>query len=177
MEPAHKLPAHMKWETLVAEVASAMNDPNAFHYLDRETLEVVVITDEMDIGGPGFDDGLGMIADDFGDEEWIDPEEKVIHPLLHDDCPDRIIPIHRDKTANLLRVVRRFIEGISDEKARLDLMASLEAAKPLPAFRKELSYHGGLRSQWADFKAEHYRVEAEAWLRKQGIVIEEGMET
>lgn len=154
-----------------------MNDPNAFHYLDRETLEVVVITDEMDAGPSLLDDGLDLVEDAFSEEEWIDPEEKIIHPLLHDDCPDRIIPIHRDKTTNLLKVVRRFISGIADEKARHELLASLEGRKPLYAFRKELSYHGGLRAQWTDYKSEHYRREAEAWLRKQGIAVEMGMET
>jgi len=172
MEPAHKLPAHMKWETLVAEVASAMNDPNAFHYLDRESLEVVVITDEMDMGTPMLDDSFAFEGEAFGDEEWIDPEEEIVHPLLHDDCPDRIIPIHRDKTANLLKVVRKFIGGIRDEKARLDLLASLDTPKPLHAFRRELAFHGGLRGQWADYKAHHYQKVAEKWLRDQGIIIE-----
>ncbi|GAB4404883.1 MAG: hypothetical protein OHK0039_05440 [Bacteroidia bacterium] len=168
MATDHKLPAHMKWETLVSEVAAAMNDTTAFHYLDREIEEVVVIADDIDYQEPVLlreATGEAFVAD-----EWSLDEDRTVHPLMHAECPDHIVPIHRDKTANVLRLIRRFVaDKVQDPQTAEALLLAIEEPHPLRAFRKELTYHAGLRTLWHDFQSEHYRHQAAEWLHQQGI--------
>ncbi|WNJ19925.1 UPF0158 family protein [Pontibacter sp. G13] len=155
----------IRWETLLAEVAAAMNDPSASYALDLETYEVVPLASDVRLSPPVSLDEEEEELDVF--PEWV--QESGPASVMESHEPDRFLHIQRDKTAELLKVVNRFIETIHPASDRHDLERALEQDKPYYSFLRELSYHAFFHSRWEDFKNEIYREKAEAWLKSKGI--------
>lgn len=155
----------IKWDRLVAELVSAMNNPQSSHVLDRVTLEITTVTDEIPESMSWSD--VDMVDFEMSDE-WED--DSIVAETETTSQMDRYIPIKRDKTANLLKIVAAFIDVQKDSGRKAALKKAMDHAKPWPAFQKELTFHAGLKTQWRTFKENAYKEKARQWLITHGIL-------
>ena len=162
---AATITSRIKLGTLLAEIASAMQNINGSYVLDLETLEVVETT---------TDNRYETDHVAIGEESWdLLPEWAQNAPpvsMLTEHQPDRFIAIPRISQKEMKALMVQFARQVKDDSTGKKMERSLNSRKPLQSFKKELSFHTGYRTEWLDFKQKFGLKQAKKWIKEQGLL-------
>ena len=150
----------MKLDTLLAELASAMQDPKGSYLLDLETLEVTETTNDN-----RYETDHVAIDETSWDmlPEWAQDAPPVSMMVNHQ--PDRFIPVPTITQKELLDLMHKFTKQLQNQDDRIKFEFSLSQSKPTLAFKKELTFHTGYRTKWLDFKQKYGLKQAKKWIK------------
>ena len=162
---AATITSRIKLGTLLAEIASAMQNLNGSYVLDLETLEVVETTTDN-----RYETDHVAISEESWDlfPEWAQNAPPV--SMLTEHQPDRFMTIPRISEKDLKALMRQFAQNIGNEAISKKMERSLNSSQPFEGFKKELSFHTGYRTQWLNFKHKFGLKQAKVWMKKQGLL-------
>lgn len=166
------------------EMAFEMNFPNTDHYLDLETGELVLVTEDIRWQ-------LEQILEDL---EATEEESASLAALLEQsDLPemervallaayqgeiwegDRFLPVPQLESYEAYRHMEDFIGTVQDDRLRSRLWGAIQGRGAFRRFKDTLAGHSRERERWFAFKEERLRQEVLGWLASEGIepIIEE----
>jgi hypothetical protein len=153
--------------------------PDLHYYLDLETGEVAMVSDETrgdleaiyeDLaGGEDLDDAV--VAAAIGQREVPDWQKEL---LLEADRVERgyetrFVEIPRDETHEAYRDMEEFIPTVADRRLRERLYDAIDGHGAFGRFKQVLSSHDEVRERWFVFRDARLRERIVAWLAEEGF--------
>ena len=153
-------------------IANAMQDVARMdmdYYLDKETGEVVVTSEEIF----GYaeeeeedDDDEDKIREDLPD--WQKEEIKLAKDILFNN-PDRYICIPEKPSYEGYNLMVEFAEKVEDESLREKLYIALDGKGAFRRFKNVIADYSDYREKWFKFRDERLNKEVIEWLNSIGI--------
>jgi hypothetical protein len=151
-----KIDLSMIWE--------AMEDVNREYieyYLDRDTGEVIVLSEEATEYAEEE-----KLRDDL--PEWMQDEVKVAKDILYNN-PDRYINIPEKPSYESYHMMVEYTEGIMDELLKEKLKIALAGKGAFRRFKLVLDDYPDYQQKWFQYKEQRLKAEAIDWLKSIGI--------
>ncbi|RMG19698.1 MAG: hypothetical protein D6730_21045 [Bacteroidetes bacterium] len=162
-------PNSIRLDAFLAEVASALSYSGTHYgasfFLDKETLEVLSITEDM-----RYTYELVTEDEDALDEtpDWM---QDAIQPMfLMEKDPERFIPIDRIPSSDAFREMQAFVEEVDDLEVQHHLANSLRQPKPFRRFKDALLDYPEYRECWFEYRDAYEKELAKEWLIDHGIL-------
>jgi hypothetical protein len=147
--------ARVKVASIVDELGVAPDE--ARFYLDRETGEVVLLTEEMS------SDLEGRLSDPPDWQlELMELAKKV------DADPDRYVSLPDRFEVHEWDIMRRFVQTVDDDRAYEQLMDAIHGRGAFRHF-KDTIHPLGIADDWYQFRDRAFEEIAIAWLEEHGI--------
>lgn len=146
----------------MAELEWAFEDASweISHYLDLETGEVVMVTDEI---RRYLEEPPDRPLLDW-QQEWVELAERV-----EAGYGSRYISVPQDDSRQGYRDMERFIGSVQDDHLREQLWLAISGRGAFRYFKDVLADHPRERERWLDFKNEQVRRRVLDWLESIGI--------
>jgi hypothetical protein len=135
-------------------------------YLDRETGEIVVVTEE---DRQLVEDEEEPDLEDY--PEWH--RNAIAKAVQVESDPDRFLALPDKFEVHEWDMMRRFADVVDNESQRRELLHAIHGSGAFRMFRATIN-RLGLRDQWFDYRAERFRELAKAWLEDNGIAFTDG---
>jgi len=129
-------------------------------YLDLETGEVVMLTDEMRYY---WEEPPDRPLKEW-EQEWVELAERV-----EDGYGSRYVSVPRGDSHEGYRDMQRFISTVQDDRLREQLWRAIEGRGAFRYFKDVLADHPQERERWFDFKNERVRWRVLGWLESIGV--------
>ncbi|HZS86480.1 MAG TPA: UPF0158 family protein [Chloroflexota bacterium] len=153
--------------------------PELHYYLDLETGEVAMVSDETrgeleaiyeDLAG-GEEVDEAVVAAAIGRREVPDWQKEA---LLEADRVERgygtrYVAVPRDETHAAYRDMEEFISSVADQRLQERLSDAIDGRGAFGRFKRVLSAHDEERERWFAFKDARLRERIVAWLADEGI--------
>ena len=159
-----------KLKTDLEMIANAMQDVARMdmdYYLDKETGEVVVTSEEIfGYAEEEEDDDDDKIREDLPD--WQKEEIKLAKDILFNN-PDRYICIPEKPSYEGYNLMVEFAEKVEDELLREKLYIALDGKGAFGRFKNVIADYSDYREKWFKFRDERLNKEVIEWLNSIGI--------
>ena len=130
------------------------------YYLDLETGEVVMLTDEMRYY---WEEPPDHPLQEW-EQEWVEMAERV-----EDGYGSRYISVPQGDSRQGYRDMEHFIGTVQDDRLREQLWRAIEGRGAFRYFKDVLANHRRERERWFDFRNEQVRRRVLDWLESIGI--------
>jgi hypothetical protein len=134
---------------LIKDIAGSIEMNGHTSYLNKETLDVVMLPDELQMA--------------YGDRDMF---QDLIDELEAN--PDKYIEIQAVSSREGFELMEAFAGKLKDRNKQTKLFNSLNRPKPFRQFRYALE-DNDLLEQWYSFKDAYYEQLAKEWLSKNSI--------
>jgi hypothetical protein len=170
---------HLAVDIEELEDAFETNLPDARHYLDLETGQVVMVTDETqgilhDLAVEQSDQTTNAsqpFAHALDASELPDWQKEVVREAFqveHGLC-ERYIEIPSLRSDEAYQDMQEFVAAIENSRIQARLEVAIEGRGVFRRFRDELAQHPRERERWFDYKRERMRARVMDWLENEGI--------
>jgi len=149
-------------------IANAMEDVarmNMDYYLDKETGEVIVTSEET-FGYAEEEEDEGKTREDLPD--WQKEDIKLAKDILFNN-PDRYICIPERPSYEGYNLMVEFTEKVEDELLREKLNIALDGKGAFRRFKNVIADYPDYRGKWFKFRDERLNKEVIEWLNSIGI--------
>ncbi len=169
-------------EVDLSELEIAFDDSSWEHsyYLDRETGEVVMVTDEIshqvehiyeeDVPGDAADEEVNIttILERLSLPEW---EKDALRKAdqVEKGFGERYISVPRSESSDAYRDMEDFISTVRDQRLQARLWQAIEGRHPFRRFKDVLAYSAADQDRWFSFKDNRIRERVLEWLKEEGI--------
>jgi hypothetical protein len=164
------------------EVAFGNSSFEMSYFLDIETGEVVVVTDELqdeldsiwaeEALTDGVEpDALDRILEQRDMEGW---ERTAIRAAILSEAGgggDRYLDIPKQDSREGFMDMEEFIETVADTRLRDRLWGALRQRRPFRRFKDTLAFSNTETDRWYAFQRDRLRERMERWLRSEGISV------
>lgn len=167
----------------IGELVNAydMHDFEGSYYLDKQTGEILVVTDEADAIADDIYDTLGedvspeQITEYFAGRadihDWQADDARVALRVSRD--AERMLTVPKVETRDAYRDMEAFVATMPDRALRDRLEDAIEGRGAFGRFKRALESDDGARERWFAFKDERLRERVLEWLADEGIAIDE----
>ena len=146
-------------------IANAMEDTDRIdmdYYLDKETGEVIVISEETF----RYAEEEGKVREDLHD--WQKEDIKLAKDILFNN-PDSYICIPKRLSYEGYNLMVEFAEKVEDELLREKLSIALDGKGAFRRFKNVIADYPDYRQKWFTFKDERINKKVIEWLNSMGI--------
>ena len=142
-----------------SDLLMAMESHDSSWYLDRETGEVLMVTDDdLDLAE----------GEDVDPIEFPDPEIAEIAVAIHEGSP-RYVAVDPVPSHHGFRIMEDFVATLPDGAAHRELSRALDRRRPFRSFKDALHGFPDVREAWFRYQERRMLKEARGWLEVEGI--------
>ena len=164
------------------DVATAFENgfPDLSYYLDLETGEVAMVSDEtsheleaiyaeLDTGEDLDDDAMAAAIQQRDIQDW-QREALAEADRVERGFGTRYVAIPRDDAHDAYRAMEDFILTVANRRLQERLSDAIDGRGAFGRFKRVLSDHDEERERWFAFRDARLRERAVAWLESEGVV-------
>lgn len=148
-------------------MAFGSGDGTEHWFLDRQTGEVIFVSDDAMLYSGGFD-GEDDDEED-GEAEYGVPEDPESFWAAIERDPERYVEIPSMPSHDGFRMMERFAGSLEPGAARSALDEALRRRRPFRSFKDALAGFPGIREAWFKYEEQQLHQEAMEWLESEGI--------
>ncbi len=165
------------------ELAYALHESDQFgttrHYLDLDTGEIVMITDEMRTEAERISEGIPVDADDYGAAfeealansnrpDWMKDSIRLAE-TVEAGYGTRFITVPPVGSHEAYEDMADFITTVTNRHTREHLAEAIAGKRPFRHFKDALENYPQERERWFAFSAEQQRLRALDWLESIAV--------
>lgn len=154
------------------QMAISSGDGSMQWFLDRQTGDVIFVSDDemLNYGGFGDDENDEDDEDDLAEDD-LDEEATGISAMI-ERHPDRFLSIPSMSSHEAFRIMERFTDSLDPGRARNALDEALRRRRPFRSFKDALAGFPDVREAWFKYEEGQLQQEAVDWLDSEGIEYE-----